>query len=89
MWRCLHCLLSSSASGFSFILALTIYPFLLLLFSKITPFVTKEAAFSENRDVSHAARKEAGRQAGRLQTVYHLCQQPPGNVYGLWGLSAL
>lgn len=52
-------------SRLSFILALTIYAFHLLLFSNITPQVsiTKEPAISENRDVSYVLEKEAGQQA--------------------------
>lgn len=58
-------------SRLSFILALTIYAFHLLLFSSITPQVsiTKEAAISENRDVSYVQEKEAGQQAARLSII--------------------
>lgn len=52
-------------SRLSFVLALTIYSFHLLLFSNITPQVsiTKAAAISKNRDVSYVLERKAGQQA--------------------------
>ena len=59
-------------SRLSFILALTIYAFHLLLFSNITPQVsiTKEAAKAENRDVTYALwrRRQTSRAAGCLSS---------------------
>lgn len=54
-----------SLSKLSFLLSLTIYSFCLLLFLTVKPynFMTKEAAISEKRDVSHGA-GEKGRPAG-------------------------